>query len=184
MPGNNSVYLTFDDGPAKDTGDLLDLLYEQEVKATFFLLGEQVEKFSGQISRMRSEGHTVANHGYEHLSGWLSNTESYLENVSRGAAITQSNLFRPPYGRMSPQQWRLFPEDQRIVMWSHMPGDFDDSISDEECVHRATDQLSDGSIIVLHDNKACHSRIQRILPSIIQTIKEKGFRLEALPHIS
>ena len=180
IPGDKKVYLTFDDGPSQRTNEILDLLYKYGAKASFFLLGEQVEKFPSSMARIKSEGHTIGNHGYAHLDGWRCSVKTYFQNIKSGQQITRSTLYRPPYGRMTPSQWSSLPKDHQIVMWSLMPGDFDSSVSANSCLTYVLEKVKGGSIIVLHDNSKCTDKVLQILPALIGGIKEKGFQLEAL----
>lgn len=184
LPGNNSVYLTFDDGPSESTRDLLSIFAQKDARASFFCTGEQVEKHPKMIEIMRSKGHYVANHGQLHLDGWKTSTSDYLKNAEAGYLATESNSFRPPYGRMTPKQWSRLSKRFRIIMWSIMPGDFKSEVSSYDCLTTILDHLKDGSIVVLHDNDRFVSKSIEILPELIDRIKEKGFRIEALPFNS
>ena len=148
--------LTFDDGPHPDsTPQLLASLHTKNIKATFFCLGEQLEKHPDLHQAMKDRGHLVANHGYRHLSGWTTNHEDYLANTDQGAAVSASDYFRPPYGRMTPRQYHRLKEKYKIVMWTAMPGDFDKKNSKETISLEVQKAYKDNEIIVLHDTVAC-----------------------------
>jgi peptidoglycan/xylan/chitin deacetylase (PgdA/CDA1 family) len=179
-PGHGAVYLSFDDGPTEYTEALLELLKKHGVFATFFLQGHRVEARPDLREKIEKEGHTVGNHGYAHLSGWKTDHRTYLTNLERGKELTKSKLYRPPYGRMTPVQWRIASEENTIIMWDVMPGDFDSSLTDQEVIDNVLDNVREGSIVVLHDNPRDTVRVLAILPTIIRGIKEKGFQMEAL----
>jgi peptidoglycan/xylan/chitin deacetylase (PgdA/CDA1 family) len=181
ITSDNSIYLTFDDGPSEDTDLILDLLKDYQAKATFFLLGEQIERHPEALIRIRQEGHGIGNHGYRHLDGWRAGHSQYLENMEKGKELTGSSDFRPPYGRMSPKQWKTISASERIVMWSHMPGDFDSGMDIDSCYSFIESNLEPGAIIVLHDNAKSLSKVLNLLPLMLSLFKEKGLQMEPLP---
>lgn len=153
-PDKNKIYLTFDDGPFPDsTPNLVDILAELKMQASFFLLGQNAIRYLECIDQIRANGHTVGHHGYNHLSGWSTRLERYLENTLKGSETLQSKLFRPPYGRITPNQYQALKNKQRIVMWSIMPGDFNKNTSAQDCFKRIQKNISGGDIIVLHEGE-------------------------------
>jgi len=153
MPAeDNAVYLTFDDGPDPEgTPRLLDLLAEHGIKATFFCVGRQVEKFPAIFERIKKEGHGVGNHTYSHLSGWTTSNKKYFEDIERADKIIGSRLFRPPYGRIRPSQIRVLKKKYTIVMWDLMTGDFSPRQTPEKISRRVEKYLRPGSVVVGHD---------------------------------
>lgn len=145
-------HLTFDDGPSENTDQILDFLAERKITASFFCLGQQIEKYPKTFERIMNEGHLVGNHGYAHLDGWKTHVDKYIEDVEKGYELNQSKLFRPPFGRLTPNQYRLLKKKFKIVMWSLMPGDFDHHVSVENCAIRIS-KATPRDIIVLHDHK-------------------------------
>jgi peptidoglycan/xylan/chitin deacetylase (PgdA/CDA1 family) len=153
--GNKELYLTFDDGPHPDTTTLiLSILETNGVKATFFCTGQEAEKYPGLISLILAKGHIIGNHGYRHLDGWRTNTNVYIRNIQKGAELTSKHLFRPPYGRIRPSQYRVLKKKYRIVFWDLMPYDFDRKMNHERVLRVLKKKVRPGSIIVLHDNEA------------------------------
>ncbi len=150
---------TFDDGPCEHTPYLLDALAKSDRKATFFCLGRQIENHPDIFERIKEEGHTIGNHGYAHLDGWKVNTESYLSDVERGFELCGSKLFRPPFGRLRWSQYRELKDRYTIVMWSSMPGDFDDQVS-EELLKSRLEKTTTKDIIVLHDHVGRNERLE------------------------
>ena len=153
MPAeDNAVYLTFDDGPDPEgTPRLLDLLAEHGIKATFFCVGRQVEKFPAIFERIKKEGHGVGNHTYSHLSGWTTSNKKYFEDIERADKIIGSRLFRPPYGRIRPSQIRHLKQKYIIFMWDLMTGDCSPRQTPEKISRRVEKYLRPGSVVVGHD---------------------------------
>ncbi len=163
----DQYYLTFDDGPdPESTEDLLNLLKEFNIKASFFCLGKKANNYPELISKIKEEGHTLGLHGYEHLSGWTSSKSAYIENVNRSYEIINSNLFRPPYGRITYRQYKALSKKYKIVMWDLLPGDFSPSVSAEMCLSRINKHIEKGSIIALHDSKKTINKLKYLIPKM------------------
>jgi len=160
--------LTFDDGPHPETTPwILEYLEGRGIKAMFFVLGVNVELYPNLFDEIIDRGHMVGNHGYEHLSGWKLSVDRYKRNVERGAEISGSNIFRPPYGQIGYRQYQSIKEMHQVMMWSVMPGDFVEDIEVEQRMCKVNNSLSSVDIIVLHDN-----------PRHFQTMKEMLSKLE------
>lgn len=160
--GRPQLKLTFDDGPhPESTPLLLEHLDKKGLKATFFCLGIQAMKHPDLLEDMRNAGHTVANHGYAHLSGWSTGTQDYMKDYAEGARVVGAPaLFRPAYGRITLSQYRLLSSQTDIVGWSHMPGDFDLSVSDDLLRRRIQESIAvDNAMLVLHDKPALVQRL-------------------------
>ena len=171
------IYLTFDDGPTPGiTSQVLALLNQYKAKATFFCLGSQVEKHPDLFEQIKAEGHTVGNHGYRHLNGFFSTTKEYVKNAQHGASITESRLFRPPYGRITPRQIRLLKNDYQIVMWSMMSMDFRAKLKPEQCYNNIVNHIFPGAIIVFHDTEKAAKNVFNILSLLLDHLDEKGYR--------
>ncbi len=181
--GTDKVYLTFDDGPDPEvTPPILDILKEENATATFFVLGENAEKHADIIKRIRDEGHTIANHGYQHLDGWNVDEESFVENVERGSSITGSRLFRPPYGRIWPGLMNL-TSDHLVIMWDVLSGDFDSDLSSKTVIANVLDNVNKGSIIVMHDSEKARNNVLISLKPIIQGIRNAGLQFGNLSDL-
>lgn len=179
---NKILYLTFDDGPIPEvTPKVLDFLKQRNIKASFFCVGENIEKHPNIFRRVVDEGHTIANHTYNHLNGWKTSDEDYLENIKRcNTQISKfglnNKLFRPPYGRITRRQIKLLKDEYKIVMWDVLSGDFDHELSNERCLRRTIDSTSCGSIIIFHDSIKSISKIDHVLPAYIDHFLNKGFK--------
>jgi len=170
------VYLTFDDGPIPGlTPWVLDTLAEFNSKATFFCVGENVKNNGSIFNRIIMEGHTVGNHTYNHLNGWHTENEVYIQNIAECDKNMETNLFRPPYGKMKPSQSSLIKSEKTIVMWDILSGDFDQSISKEKCLANVIDNYSPGSVIVFHDNIKAEEKLKFVLPAFLEHLTQNGF---------
>jgi peptidoglycan/xylan/chitin deacetylase (PgdA/CDA1 family) len=166
--------LTFDDGPHPDsTPRILDILEAQNLKAIFFCNGQAAEKYPGLMSLINSKGHIIGNHGYRHLNGWITNTQVYINNVSKSAKLTSPYLFRPPYGRIRPSQFSELKKKYRIVFWDLMPYDFDKQMSSEKVLSVLKKRIRPGSVIVLHDKTS--SSISSFLEVFIKHAEGEGY---------
>ena len=140
------VYLTFDDGPIPEvTPWVLDLLKEYDFKATFFCVGENAMKYPEILERIIAEGHTVGNHTFNHMNGWVTENIKYFHNIRRCAHLINSNLFRPPYGRLKPKQAQFIQRHYDIIMWSLLSGDFDPALSKEMCLENVVSNINPGA---------------------------------------
>jgi peptidoglycan/xylan/chitin deacetylase (PgdA/CDA1 family) len=180
-PSDNAVYLTFDDGPVYDaTIPILKILEQFGVKATFFCVGENVLHHHDLYLNILQQGHRTGNHTYNHLKGWNTSLQNYIENVRLCRNLVDSNLFRPPYGRISKQQISALQEEYTIVMWTLLAGDFDLNLSKEDCLKRLINKIQPGSIIVLHDNLKTREMINFVLPRFLENALERSFKFKTL----
>jgi peptidoglycan-N-acetylglucosamine deacetylase len=175
------LYLTFDDGPIPEvTPWILQQLEQYNAKATFFCVGENVEKNPEIYQNLLQKGHSVGNHTQNHLNGWSTKTDVYLENTKKCATLVQSNLFRPPYGRLKPSQSAMIRKNYQIILWDVLSGDFDPKISVEKCLQNVIDCAKEGSIIVMHDSLKAEKNLRYILPRLLAHFAERGFRFEKI----
>ncbi len=182
-PSDDKVlYLTFDDGPIPEvTPWVLDQLESYNAKGTFFCVGENVKKNPLIFNRVINAGHAVGNHTYNHLSGWASDNNRYFDNVQNCAQVVDSNLFRPPYGRLKPKQAEFLHQRYDIIMWDVLSGDFDPKISKEQCFHNVIKHTAPGSIIVFHDSLKAEIKLRHVLPKVLKYYAKKGYQFKLLP---
>lgn len=178
------VYLTFDDGPHPEiTPYVLEQLALFQAKATFFCIGEQVEKYPEVYQQILDAGHRTGNHTYSHLNGWKTSDEKYFKDVEKAAAVIKSKLFRPPYGKIRRFQLKIITGERlglRPVMWHVLSGDFDTSLKPEQCYLNVVKNTSPGSIIVFHDSEKAFPRLKDTLPKALKYLKDKGFSFDIL----
>lgn len=167
--------LTFDDGPDPvSTPLILDILHKHNVKATFFCTGIKAEKYPGLISSIRSEGHITGNHGYSHLDGWRTGYKSYINDIQRADEYTSSQLFRPPYGRITFMQYAALRKKYRVFFWDLMPYDFDPSFGSVNTLTVMKQMIREGSVVVLHDSPL--SCAVKILADYLNFSEAEGYR--------
>lgn len=184
----NKVYLTFDDGPIPEVTEwVLSELKKHEAKATFFCIGDNVKKYPEVFNKVISEGHSVGNHTFNHLNGWKTATKKYIENTKIcekeifNLNSKNSNQFRPPYGKIKPQQSKILRKlGYKIIMWDVISYDFETTISKDECLQNVLKNVQSGSIIVFHDSKKAFKNLEYTLPRTLVFLKEKGFMCEKL----
>jgi peptidoglycan/xylan/chitin deacetylase (PgdA/CDA1 family) len=171
-----AVSLTFDDGPDPDhTPALLDLLAAHRVCATFFLIGQRARQHAGLIRRIAAEGHAIGNHGYSHVKcstlplAQVLDELAQTDKVIQEAGVRPSNLFRPPWGRLTPvQMWRLIRDGRRLVYWS-LPSD--DHMLDPPEIATKCIQATRRDIILLHDR---NPKTRAALPEILKALADAG----------
>lgn len=183
LPNNeHKIYLSFDDGPHPTaTPFVLDVLKEYHAKATFFCIGKNVELYRDIYQRVIDEGHSVGNHTQNHLNGWKTADENYLSDITDAHHTIDSNLFRPPYGKITGFQAKLLQKmGYKIVMWDVLSGDFDVKLSKENCAENVILQAKSGSIIVFHDSQKAWERLAFALPKVLKNFAEKGFEFDRI----
>ncbi len=179
-PIENAVYLTFDDGPHPSiTPFVLDELKKYNALATFFCIGKNVVSFPEVYERILREDHGIGNHTHNHLNGWKVTTEAYVENATEAAKHIQSNLFRPPYGRIKRSQAKkiastLSGGDVKIIMWDVLSADFDRTISPQQCLNNVLNNVTAGSIIVCHDSEKAFPNLKYVLPIVLEQLSKRG----------
>ena len=181
LKSRKTIYLTFDDGPHSDLSNfILDELKKYQAKATFFYLGRQVEKYPKIFERCVNENHQIGNHTYSHLNGWATNNKKYYKDINKASKLINSDLFRPPYGRIKMSQIKHLKKHYKIVMWDVLSWDFDENTCSKECFKNIVKNTSSGSIIVLHENEKSYKKVKEVLPKILNYFSSKGFTFDVL----
>ena len=180
-PSEKVIYLTFDDGPVPEvTPSVLDILDKYGWKATFFCVGENVLKYPELYNEVLRRGHRTGNHSFNHIKGFNYSTEAYVENVKKAAEYIHSDLFRPPYGRITRKQISALKDDYNIVMWDVITHDYDKKLSPEQVFANVTTHLRKGSIVVFHDSVKASANVLEVLPQAIEFWKSKGYDFRLL----
>jgi peptidoglycan/xylan/chitin deacetylase (PgdA/CDA1 family) len=185
------VYLTFDDGPIPIVTDfVLNILKDANIKAHFFCIGKNVVENPAIYKRILDEGHIVGNHTFNHLNGWKTNADEYLQNIIEANKVINSNFFRPPYGRITKRQIKLITKNNSsfathhwpltIIMWDVLSGDFDTKIDGEKCYQNIIKNVQPGSIIVFHDSEKAFPRMKDALPKTINWLKANNYHFSLL----
>ena len=186
MPPNDEkiLYLTFDDGPHPVvTPFVLDELRKYGARGTFFCIGKNVKAHPETYRRVLLDGHRVGNHTYDHLNGWSTEDSIYIENIRAAAELIDSDLFRPPYGRIGGFQTRLLrdsPRHYKIIMWDVLSADFDRGLSGERCARNVIRYGRPGSIVVFHDSEKAFDRLRHALPAVLEHFSGLGYRFESI----
>lgn len=176
-----TVFLTFDDGPIPGVTEwVLDTLADHNIKATFFCVGDNVRKHPQVYQRIISEGHAVGNHTFNHLNGWKTPKEEYISNIDRASALIDSNLLRPPYGKIMPRVARELSRRYKIVMWDVLTRDYNQALSGHDCARIVADKTRAGSIIVFHDSIKAESNLKVALPIVIADLSSKGYSFDKI----
>jgi peptidoglycan-N-acetylglucosamine deacetylase len=175
------IYLTFDDGPITGLTEwILDELKSFHAKATFFCVGHNIEKNPSVFERIKAEGHTIANHTYNHVKGFHHQTDDYLKNVDRCEQLTQTKLFRPPYGRLRKSQYKaLLEKKYNIILWDVISYDYE-KISPETCYALVKKNIKPGSIVLFHDNIKAEKNVSYALRNTLSEFTKKGYAFKAL----
>jgi peptidoglycan-N-acetylglucosamine deacetylase len=180
------VYLTFDDGPHPEvTPFVLHELKKHDALASFFCIGKNVVAHPEIYKQILDEGHTTGNHTYNHLNGWKVKDDVYLKDIVEASRHIDSSFFRPPYGRITAFQAKnlsaaMKGKKARVIMWEVLSGDFDESITAIESLQNVVFKSRPGSIIVFHDSEKAYSKLQYVLPRVLQFFSEEKYRFEAL----
>lgn len=177
---DNSVFLTFDDGPQPGVTDwILQYLDQENINATFFCVGENVRKNNDLYKRLQDSNHRIGNHTMNHEKGTKVNGKDYLNSINQAENFIESNLFRPPYGRIPIWKTKEIRSRFKIIMWSWLSYDFDSNVSIPRIIDSAK-RIKAGDILVFHDNIKSFERLKILLPKIVAIIKSKGLKFEVI----
>lgn len=181
------LYLTFDDGPVSGpTEFVLDQLARASIRATFFCIGDNIRKHPHIFKEITDYGHSIGNHTCNHLNGWKTPADKYLSNVEAFDMITgeagyarPTDLFRPPYGRITGKQIRGL-RHHRIIMWDVLSQDYNHNLSPERCLRSTLAACRSGSIIVFHDSYKSEKNLEYALPRLIDFYSDKGYTFKPI----
>lgn len=181
----NKVYLSFDDGPIPEITEwVLEELKKYNAKATFFCIGDNIQKHPQIFKKVISEGHAIGNHTFNHLNGWKTTTETYIDNAKQCEETIEkfsieklkSKIFRPPYGKLKiSQSKQLRKLGYKIIMWDVLSADFDQKLSKEECLENVLSNIESGSIIVFHDSIKAFKNVEYVLPRTLAYLEKNNF---------
>lgn len=180
-PKEKAVYLTFDDGPIPEiTPWVLDLLDKYGIKATFFLVGDNVRKHPEEFHMILKRGHRVGNHTFNHIRGFEHLTKSYLANTEKANELIQSDLFRPPHGHMRAPQYYMLRKKYKIVMWDLVTRDYSNKLNGQQVLKKVKHYVRNGSIITFHDSLKSEKNMKYALPRAIEWLQEQGYQFKLL----
>jgi peptidoglycan/xylan/chitin deacetylase (PgdA/CDA1 family) len=175
------IYLTFDDGPIPVITDwVLDELKKYDAKATFFCVGNNIQKHPAVFERIRSEGHLAANHTMTHCKGFKNSVKDYLEEVYQCEKIVGNQLFRPPYGQLKRSQYKALKQrGYKIILWDVISYDYE-GISEQQCLKNVTQNTKEGSIVLFHDSVKAEKNLRYSLPLYLKHFASLRFQFKAL----
>jgi peptidoglycan/xylan/chitin deacetylase (PgdA/CDA1 family) len=182
--GEKCIYLTFDDGPIPDvTPFVLDVLKPYNAKATFFCIGDNVLKHPDIFEQVKAGGHSIGNHTYNHLKGWVTPDKTYLDNFLKADEVLAVKLFRPPYGRIKSSQVKLLQQAKpglEIIMWSVLSADYDTTLKPEKCLENVLQNTGAGDIVLFHDSLKARERMEYALPKALEFWSKEGYSFKAI----
>lgn len=175
-PNEKAVYLTFDDGPIPEsTPWLIETLDRYGVKATFFMVGDNVRKYPELLELIRSHGHRLGNHTFNHLGGFTVSSGHFLRNANEADMLIHSNLFRPPRGWMKNQQYIRIRRHYTIIMWDLVTRDYSRRLTAEEVLENVKRYARNGSIITFHDSLRSIDKLHVMLSTALEWLLAQGY---------
>ena len=178
-PREHSVYLTFDDGPIPEaTPFILDTLAKYGIKATFFMVGDNVRKYPHLFERIKAEGHQVGNHTYNHMGSVRHTLKTYVKNTNKANELIHSKYFRPPHGWMRPAAYIWLNRKYKIVMWDVVTRDYSKLLTAEDVVNNIKTYTRNGSIITFHDSLKSIDKLYTALPESLEWLISQGYQFK------
>ncbi len=178
-PDKKAIYLTFDDGPIPViTPWVVDLLGQYGIKATFFMVGDNVRKHPQEFMQVVEAGHRVGNHTFNHLKGLFTDTKEYIANVDQADTFIHSNLFRPPHGLLRYRQYKQLSKRYQFVMWDLVTRDYSRRLQGEDVLANVKRLVRNGSIITFHDSLRSEKNLKYALPRAIDWLLEQGYEFK------
>jgi len=175
-PTEKAVYLTFDDGPIPEaTPFILDTLRSFGIKATFFMVGDNVRKYPELYERIKAEGHQLGNHTFNHLGAFRHWTLTYIANTEKANELIAAHLFRPPHGLMRWSEYFWLRKKYRIIMWDLVTRDYSKWLTAEDVLNNVKRYARNGSIITFHDSLKSIDKLRTALPESIKWLRQEGY---------
>lgn len=174
-----AVYLTFDDGPIPEvTPWVLNVLDKYQIKATFFMVGDNVRKHPDEYKMVVERGHRIGNHTFNHLKGFEEGSERYIANIDKADCYLSTDLFRPPHGIMRMKQYRMLSKRYRIIMWDLVTRDYNSKLNGEQVLRKVRKYARNGSIITFHDSLRSVDNLRYALPRAIEWLQGEGYEFK------
>ena len=172
-------YLTFDDGPIPEaTPFILKTLAEFNVRATFFMVGDNVRKYPELFEQVVAAGHRIGNHTFNHIGGFKHSIKHYCANADKANELLKTDLFRPPHGWMRFDQYFWLGRKYRIVMWDLVTRDYSKWMSPQGVLNNVRRYARNGSIITFHDSLKSIDKLHFALPESIKWLKKQGYQFK------
>ena len=174
-----AVYLTFDDGPIPEaTPFILDTLSQYGIKATFFMVGDNVRKYPELYIMVVAAGHRIGNHTFNHIGGFRHTITTYKANADKADQLLHTDLFRPPHGWMRWDQYIWLRRKYRIVMWDLVTRDYSKWMTAEDVLNNVKRYTRNGTIITFHDSLKSIDKLHYALPEAIKWLKAEGYEFK------
>lgn len=181
-PTERVVYLTFDDGPIPEvTPRVLEILRNYGVKATFFMVGDNVRKYPEVFEMVKSDGHRLGNHTFNHLGGIKHSTKDYVLNIHKANAYIHSDLFRPPHGWLRHRQYYFLKRHYKLVMWDLVTRDYSKRLNADDVFENVRRYARPSSIITFHDSLRSVPKLWSALPRSIEWLLAEGYEFRVIP---
>ena len=192
-PNEKAVYLTFDDGPIPEvTPWVLDLLDKHNIKATFFMVGDNIRKHPDEFRMVVERGHRIGNHTFNHIRGFEYTAKNYLGNTEQAKIFMEMGgdincnvekvlyplLFRPPHGHMFANQYLTLKRTYKIVMWDLVTRDYSKKLRGPQVLANVMRYARNGSIITFHDSLKAEKNMKYALPRAIEWLLEQGYEFK------
>ncbi|WP_289736991.1 polysaccharide deacetylase family protein [Paramuribaculum intestinale] len=176
------VYLTFDDGPIPEvTPWVLDLLDAEGIKATFFMVGDNVRRYPEVFKEVKRRGHSYGNHTMHHLQGFKVTSMTYMRDITEADRLIDSHLFRPPHGIIRWRQAKAIKSRYNIIMYDLVTRDYSKRLRPNQVFDNVRRYARPGSIIVFHDSLKAERNMKAALPLAIKWLKNEGYEFDVLP---
>ena len=179
----NKIFLTFDDGPTEIiTNDILKILDDFKIKATFFCIGRNTGRLTDIYNKIIEAGNAVGNHSYSHLNGWKVKYQEYINDIELAKTLIKTKLFRPPYGKIRPKQLRTLKNDFKLIMWDVLSGDYNRKLTPLEVFNNVINNVKSGSVIVFHDSEKAKKNMLYALPKSIEFLLKNDFMFDIIDY--
>jgi peptidoglycan/xylan/chitin deacetylase (PgdA/CDA1 family) len=176
------VFLTFDDGPHPEiTPWVVNELDKVGAKATFFVVGENAQRYFTLVDKMQKSGHRVGNHTHRHIKGWCVSSKVYLEDIANCENyLTENTIFRPPYGQINFASIPAIRKKYEVIMWDVLSKDYLKRLNVKRALKRIKKATKPGSIIVFHDSVKAETNLKAMLPNYLKFLEEEGYKMSVL----
>ncbi len=181
------VYLTFDDGPVIGVTDwVLNQLAKRNMKANFFVVGDNVLKNPSLAEEVLQGAHRIGNHTFHHMNSSKVSQSDYIEDVEKCEAVLleklniTTNLFRPPYGSLGKSKFSHLKDKYKVIMWDVLSKDYDLNLNPKICLEKTIKYTKNGSIIVFHDQQKSKFKLEKILNPYLDFLEDSGFETALL----
>ena len=193
-PQEKNIFLTFDDGPIPQvTPQVLDILDSYQIKATFFMVGDNIRKYPDLMQEVAKRGHAIGNHTFNHLKGIKTSNKEYFDSIQKTDLLIDQlhpkgqnrlHLLRPPYGKIKFSQKRVLEKSYNIILWDIITHDYDKNLSPQQVLEIVKKYSRNGSIVVFHDSLKAQGNMFQVLPKAIDFWLSEGYQIKPIEHIA